>query len=151
MEAKEFFQFERIINVLVSSFRFIWIPMLWVYSHYILFIFFSAVAIYRRQILSSIDIRFWRLKTVPALKGLSNFRNLKFFGHSLWPQGHEVGYFRMFNYTFGSCFRCRCDRVINLWAQIQQVLIFILQKLWLDTATHNFKWVKLTNVPECKP
>ena len=29
-----FFQFEIIINVSVSSFRFIWIPMLWVYGHY---------------------------------------------------------------------------------------------------------------------
>ena len=29
-----FIQFEIIINVLVSSFRFIWIPMLWVYSHF---------------------------------------------------------------------------------------------------------------------
>ena len=27
-------QFEIIINVLVSSFRFIWIPILWVYGHY---------------------------------------------------------------------------------------------------------------------
>ena len=32
---KGFFYFEIIINVLVSSFRFIWIPMLWVYGHYI--------------------------------------------------------------------------------------------------------------------
>ena len=29
-----FFQFQIIIPVLVSSFRFIWIPMLWVYGHY---------------------------------------------------------------------------------------------------------------------
>ena len=31
LRPKCFFQFEIIINVLVSSFRFIWIPMLWVY------------------------------------------------------------------------------------------------------------------------
>ena len=31
---KGLFQFEIIINVSVSSSRFIWIPMLWVYSHY---------------------------------------------------------------------------------------------------------------------
>ena len=31
---KVFFQFEIIINVLVSSSRFIWIPMLWVYGHW---------------------------------------------------------------------------------------------------------------------
>ena len=30
---KDFIQFEIVINVLVSSFRFIWIPMLWVYDH----------------------------------------------------------------------------------------------------------------------
>ena len=35
METKGFFQFEIIINVLVSSFCFIWIHnMLWVYDHY---------------------------------------------------------------------------------------------------------------------
>ena len=28
-----FFQFEIIMTVLVSSFRFIWIPVLWVYGH----------------------------------------------------------------------------------------------------------------------
>ena len=32
-KAKDFFQFEIIINVLVSSVRFICIPMLWVYDH----------------------------------------------------------------------------------------------------------------------
>ena len=32
METKVFFQFEIIINVLVCSFRFIWIHMLWVYK-----------------------------------------------------------------------------------------------------------------------
>ena len=34
MEVKWFFKFEIIINVLSSSFRFIWIPMLDVYGHY---------------------------------------------------------------------------------------------------------------------
>ena len=29
-----YIQFEIIINVLVGSFRFIWIPMLWVYGDY---------------------------------------------------------------------------------------------------------------------
>ena len=31
---KGYFQFEIILNVLVSSFRFIWIPMLWVYGYF---------------------------------------------------------------------------------------------------------------------
>ena len=34
METKGFFQFEIIINVLVNSFRFFWIRMVWVYGHY---------------------------------------------------------------------------------------------------------------------
>ena len=34
MEKKEIFQFEMIINVLISSFCFIWIHMLGVYGHY---------------------------------------------------------------------------------------------------------------------
>ena len=42
MENKGFFQFEMIINVLGSSFKFIRIPMLWVYSHYKYFISVSV-------------------------------------------------------------------------------------------------------------
>ena len=34
---KGFIQFEIILNVLVSYIRSIWIPMLWVYDHYIFF------------------------------------------------------------------------------------------------------------------
>ena len=56
--SKGLFQFEIIINVLVSSFRFIWIPMLWV----------SAGNVCKRQNLTSTDVRFWRIKTLPALK-----------------------------------------------------------------------------------
>ena len=40
---KGYFQFEIIINVLVSSFRFIGIPMLWVYSRYEYFLLFSSL------------------------------------------------------------------------------------------------------------
>ena len=43
-----FFQFE-ITNVLVSSFRFIWIPMLWVYGYYKYFNSYSARIYFRRQ------------------------------------------------------------------------------------------------------
>ena len=67
MEAKGFFQFEIIINVFVSSFRFILIPMLWVYGHCKYFNFFSAgpgyrfyaseTDVYRRQILTDKDGR----------------------------------------------------------------------------------------------
>ena len=60
------FQFEIIIiNVLFRSSRFIWIPVWWVYDHYRFF--FSAMIDFRRQI----NVRFWRQKAIPALKGLT--------------------------------------------------------------------------------
>ena len=63
------FQFEIIIDVLVSSFWFLWKTMLWVYGHYKYFNSFSAGTVFIRQNLTSVDVRFWRIKTVPALKG----------------------------------------------------------------------------------
>ena len=53
MEIKWFIQFEIIINVLVSSFRVIWIPMLWVYGLYKYYNSFTAEIDFRRQILTS--------------------------------------------------------------------------------------------------
>ena len=53
---KVFFQYGIIINVLVMSFRFIWIPMLWVHVHYTYFTLAvrgKTLDIYRRQILTS--------------------------------------------------------------------------------------------------
>ena len=64
MGNKGFVQFGIIINVLVRSFRFIWIHMLW-----------STATINILILLvrgSSLDVRCWRLKTVPALKGLTS-------------------------------------------------------------------------------
>ena len=55
METKGFFQFEIIINVLGSSFRFIWIPMLWVCD--IINMFTLTV----RGV--TLDVRIWRLQT----------------------------------------------------------------------------------------
>ena len=49
MEIKGFFQFEIIINVLVSFFRFIWIPMLYVYGHYKYYYSYIAGNDFRRQ------------------------------------------------------------------------------------------------------
>ena len=60
-------QFEIIINVLVSSFRFIWIPMLWVYGHYKYITLISVSIDFKRQNLTSTDVRFWRLKSIHAL------------------------------------------------------------------------------------
>ena len=58
------FSIWNIINLLVSSSRFIWIPMLWVYGHY---------HDYRYFLLSvrgsSLDVRIWHLQTITALKG----------------------------------------------------------------------------------
>ena len=60
---KGFFQFKIIINVLVISFRFIWIPVLWVYGHYKYFYSYSAGIDFRRQILTSkVDPRTERVK-----------------------------------------------------------------------------------------
>ena len=64
---KGFLQFETIINVLFSSFRFIWILMLWVYGQSKYFYFYSAGMDFSCQNLTSTDVRFWRLKSTPAL------------------------------------------------------------------------------------
>ena len=50
-----FFQFESIINILVISFRFIWIPMLWVYAHYTIFNSFIAGVDFLRRNLASTE------------------------------------------------------------------------------------------------
>ena len=42
--------------------------MLWVYDHYRYFKFFIAWINFRRQNLTSTYVRFWRLKSIPALK-----------------------------------------------------------------------------------
>ena len=60
---KGVFQFEIIITVLLSSFRFIWIPMLWIYSRYKYVYSHSAGIDFRRQILTSkVDPRTVRVK-----------------------------------------------------------------------------------------
>ena len=53
-----------IINVLVISFWFIWIPMLWVCDHYVYFYSYSAGIDFSS---SEFDVRFWRLKSIAAL------------------------------------------------------------------------------------
>ena len=67
---KGFSQFEITINFLVCSFSVIWIPMLWVYGHYNYFNSVSTGIDFIRQNPTSVDVRFWRMKTIPALKGL---------------------------------------------------------------------------------
>ena len=67
------FLFEIIINVFVSSFLFIWISMWWVYGHHKYFNSFSVVTVFIRQNLRYLHVRFWRIKTIPEMKGLIHF------------------------------------------------------------------------------
>ena len=64
------FQLEIIINFLVSSFRYIWILVSVIGLRPVQF-FYSYD--FRYQNLMSVDVRFWCLKTVPALEGLYKF------------------------------------------------------------------------------
>ena len=57
------FQLEIIINVFISSFWLIWIPMLWVYDYYKYFYSSGAAIDFSRQNLTSVDVRFWRLNS----------------------------------------------------------------------------------------
>ena len=70
---KGFYQFEISKNVLVSSFRFVWIPMLWVYGHCKYFYSYSARIDFRRQNR--------RLTSIPALLAYlsSNTLRLQYF------------------------------------------------------------------------
>ena len=81
MEARGFFQFKIIINVLASYFLNTYIMGL--RPLYILNSF-SAGIDFRRQNLTFVDVRFWRIKSVPAPKGstLQRCRTL------LWPLHH---------------------------------------------------------------
>ena len=56
---KGLFQFETIINVLVRSFGFICIPMLWVYDHYkYVYVYSAEINFSRQNNLTSTDVRF---------------------------------------------------------------------------------------------
>ena len=80
---KSFFQFEIIINILVSLFWFFWfffffLFMLWAYDNSKYFSFFSVETAFIRQNLPSTDGRFWCIKVqrVPQLhfsKSVQNF------------------------------------------------------------------------------
>ena len=73
METKGFFQFKINPNVLVSSFWFIWIPMLWVYDR-LKYIYSYSVGIdFKRQNLTSTDVRFWRLSEYLHCKSYRSF------------------------------------------------------------------------------
>ena len=80
-----FFKFEIILNVSVSSFCVIWIPMVWVSAiDYKYVNYFSAGTVFIRQNLTSADVRFWRIMTVPALKGLMKI------GLRRWPYSQLI-------------------------------------------------------------
>ena len=124
METKVgFFQFEIIINMLVSSFRFIRIPMNflfktwrlkgffntyveWVYYRYKYLNSFSAGMDFIRPNLTSTDVRFWRLKLIAALKGF-RFNDISLtFIHILilpdyWVNYDIQGLFELMNGVLG--------------------------------------------------
>ena len=54
-----------------SSSRFIWIPMLWVYGHYKYFTLSAQGSTLDVRLDVHIDFKFWRIKSVPALRGLA--------------------------------------------------------------------------------
>ena len=85
---KGFLNLRFIRNVFVSSFRFIWIHILWAHGHYKYFTFFSEEIDSRRQNITSIDVRFWRLKSVPALEGSNE---IWFNDSCLWLCWFNVG------------------------------------------------------------
>ena len=60
---RSFFEYEIFINDSVSSFRFIWIAMLWVYGHIRYFHSYSRG--------STLDVGIWRLKSIPACDAYS--------------------------------------------------------------------------------
>ena len=89
METKGFFQFESIINVLVSAFSFIWIPMLCVYGHCKYFSSCTAVIDFRHQILTSkVYLRTVRFNTTLRL----TYRPCSFL---LWKRGDPIKLFLM--------------------------------------------------------
>ena len=73
-----FFHFEIIINVLGSSFLFVWIPIVWVYGHYIYVHSFNAVIAFRRQNLTiKVDPR--AVSVNPLTAGAANIRVFIFY------------------------------------------------------------------------
>ena len=69
-DQKVLFKFVISINVLVSLFRFIWIPMFWVYGHFKYFCSYSAGIDFNRDNLTSTDVRFWRSTLIVKIWGL---------------------------------------------------------------------------------
>ena len=97
---------------------------------------FSAGPVFIRQNLPSTDVRFWRIKTVPALNGLSDD-----------PEYIRVLHFLLAQYISAlkqdktwhqtAIFQNRCLLFYQIW------IIFTHLKLWITSARHKFKWVKI--------
>ena len=66
-EDQRFFYFEIILNLFFIFFRFIWIPMVLVCDQIRIF----AEIYFRRQNLTSTDVRFWCLKSIPATSSVN--------------------------------------------------------------------------------
>ena len=89
---KGFFQSKIIVNVSVSSIRFIWILMSWVYGYYTYFNSFSAGTVSIHHNLTCTDVTCARIKTVSALKGLiiPYLRHSRTFNHFFNPLSAET-------------------------------------------------------------
>ena len=91
-DQRVFYLFETIIKVFVRSFWLIWIPMLWVYSLYKYVYSYSAGIDISRQNLTSTDVRFLRLKSIPENAFLTLIANTTFKRH-MWCEfyiGHQI-------------------------------------------------------------
>ena len=104
METKGFSQFEISINVFVSSFRFIWIPMLCVCGYYEYLYSYSAWIDSRRQNLTSTDVRFWRLESIAAPWGLWSSQNISTFSScQRWTGTYSGHFYSKCNFVY-NCF-----------------------------------------------
>ena len=74
----------------LSSFRLIWMCMLWVNPRPLyIFHFFQCGVAFRRGNLMSTDVRFWCLKTFPALKELNGYYWL-YIHYSRWKASTQM-------------------------------------------------------------
>ena len=74
---------------------------MWVYSHHTCLILLSAGTIFRRQNLTSMDAKFWRLNIVLPLKGLNHVSDRQIWPRKTWQQ--RVTNSNLKELLFGSC------------------------------------------------
>ena len=128
---KGYFQFEININVLVTSLRFIWYYVMGLRPVEI-FNSYSAVIDFSRQNLTFTDVRFWRLKTIPALYRLNHYSRYNLFYKSIE------------SLTFGMRWVFKNPKLQMFGLKVTHVRVICTHlKLWVAVARHNLKWVKI--------